>query len=149
MPQVSRRFLQSKVQRKMDDLLVELIGRCRSREEAAGFAAALLTPTEKTMIAKRLAITLMLSKGHSPGDIDDILKVSIATVYKVKGWMSTVDKGYLKLIQEFVEHDKQQQEIHDLAAEEAESNWIIPPKGGWSGIKKRQWQKVRDTEMPF
>lgn len=149
MPQISRRFLQSKVQKKMDELLIELIGKCRSREEAAGFTAALLTPTEKTMIAKRLAITLMLLKGYSPGDIDDILKVSIATVYKVMGWMSTVDKGYLKLIQEFVEHDKRQQEDHDQALKEAQSNWIIPPRSDWSVIKKKQWQKARDTEIPF
>ena len=54
----------------------------RSKKEAAQLMDNLLTPTEKIMLAKRIAIVLMLSEGYSFKGIEKSLKVTPQTVMR-------------------------------------------------------------------
>ena len=52
----------------------------RNKGESAKLVHELLTPTERVMIAKRVAIVYMLNKGHSIYEVEQVLKVSPSTV---------------------------------------------------------------------
>lgn len=99
MSQVSRRKLHKSVEEKIYNTLWEAVAKLNSDEEIKLFLNDLLSPTERTMIAKRLAIASLLAKGHTYDVIKDLLKVSQETVAKVSiamsqssGYISTINK---------------------------------------------------------
>ena len=149
MPQISKQFVKHKVKQKIEWLLKEVISRSRDQEDTAELVEALLTKTEQVMISKRLSIVLMLVKGCRIPEIEETLKVSRPTVYQSKRIIDNSGEKFQKMIKVIIQEDKMRERQNRQVAEEAESNWIIPPKGNWKAIKSGQWQKVKDTEVPF
>lgn len=151
MAQVSRRFINQRVKAKLNTLFTDCIARCRDQETTIDFLDDLLTKTEKIMLAKRMAIALMLLKGKDYQEIEVILKVSKATIWRIKIWLATKGNGFRKLLEDVIKKDKEKAERRKellRSAEEDNPIWVGPVN--WSAYKKRQWQKVRETlEEPF
>ena len=80
MPHLSKKYIDQKVfldiYRHFHDALVSL----KNKNESGKLIRELLTPTERVMIAKRVAMVYMLRKGHSSYEIEKVLKVSSSTV---------------------------------------------------------------------
>lgn len=57
------------------------------------------------MLAKRLAIAAMLTKGYSYKDIGDVLKVSPTTVLNIKNWLERGGEGYKMAIKKLAERE--------------------------------------------
>lgn len=83
MTQVSRRVLNKQVAEQIFETLWEAISQVRDKQEIQIFLNDLLTPTERIMIAKRLAIAVLLLKQHDYETIKDFLKVSGETISKI------------------------------------------------------------------
>ena len=149
MPQVSKQFIKHNVQQKIEWLLKEVISRSQNQKETAELIDALLTKTEQVMISKRLSIVLMLVKDYPIPEIEETLKVSRPTVYQSKKIIDNCGAKFQKMIEVIIQEDKVRERQNRQAAEEAESSWIIPPKGNWKAIKSDQWRKVKETEVPF
>ena len=148
MAQVSKRWLRPDVERKIRGLLVECVARCRDQQSASNFIDVLLTDTEKLMIAKRIAVALMLIKGNKAEEIDDKLKVSLGTVYTVKAWLNDKGREYLDLLIEIAKRDISQSKKHTDLLDEALNS--IPRWGtDWKEAKRNQWQKVKDSKVSF
>ena len=64
-----------------------------SKTEMKLFLNDFFTKTEKVMLAKRLAIALMVMKGYDTKIVVEILRVSSATVYHTKDWLETGKSG--------------------------------------------------------
>lgn len=99
MPQVSKRFLSEKVSSRITETLLEAISQLKEKSDIQLFINDLLTPVERVMIAKRLAVAVLLLKKWSYPSIKDFLKVSNQTVAKVSlilktnsGYQITIDK---------------------------------------------------------
>lgn len=92
MSQVSKRLVAKDIEKRMQEILWESFSSLRRSKDAELFLSDLLTPTEKTVLAKRLAIAVLLSKGYDNEAIMGILKVSSATVAKIK--LALGGKGY-------------------------------------------------------
>lgn len=99
MAQISKRYLSWDVQNKISGTLLEAISQVKDKKEAALFVNDLLTPTERVVLAKRLAIAVLLLKGWGYDGIQNFLKVSSDTVGKVslivksnQGYRRVVDK---------------------------------------------------------
>lgn len=99
MPQVSKRILSKEIEAKIAETLLEAVSQLRTKSEVADFLQDLLSPVEKIMISKRLAIAVLLLKGWEYPAIKDFLKVSNATVAKISiilkdnvGYKIAVDK---------------------------------------------------------
>ena len=75
MSQVSKRFVHKQVESKMYETLFEALKHLKSKEEIQSFLADLLSPIEKTMLAKRLAIAALLMRNYDYQTIMDMLKV--------------------------------------------------------------------------
>lgn len=148
MPQISKRFLDRKVEKKIKSLLPRCVSRCRDIQIASDFIDDLLTGTEKTMIAKRIAIALMLLKEYSVSQIEDTLKVSRTTVYTVATWLQLKGTGYRSLLQKIIKEDKEQEDEHKQAFWELENT---TPRWGtnWKANRKSKWKKLESTKTPF
>ena len=80
MSQVSSQYIDNKVKRKIERLFSYCIKQCRDDNTVAEFVDDLLTPTEKIMLAKRVAIALMILKKNTYEEIKNMLQPKIEDV---------------------------------------------------------------------
>lgn len=109
MAQVSRNPLSKALEEQMHALFRRALADLRSEQDIADFLDDLLTPTEKIMLGKRLAIAVLLDQGYDQRTIHRIMKVSLATVNSVNYWLKNKGKGYRKVIEKI---KKEQQWAH-------------------------------------
>jgi uncharacterized protein YerC len=146
MPQISRRKLDKKILRRIGEIFLDSIAGLQNRQEAAAFLNDLLTPTEKLMIAKRLAIAVLLARGYEDDSIKDILKVTQNTVTAVKKNLVFSSEEYRKAIKKIVGRKK----IKNFFLILEEIFEIMPPKGErWSDWRKRKWRIEMEKQEPF
>ena len=98
MSQVSKNPLSKESNYEIQATLWWLLARLDNDSDIRNFLNGLLTKTEKIMLAKRLAIAFLLSKNYNYRDISDALKVSTATVGKIKEAMDKTEGSYELLI---------------------------------------------------
>lgn len=137
MPQVSKYPVSKEVQERMFEIFWETIAGLENAQKASEFFHDLLTPTEKIMLAKRLAIALLLIKGYDYRSIVNTLKVSPTTIGSVRLWFQTAGSGYRKAIEKIIKSEKQEEFFEKI--EEVISKFIPPPPG-------TDWVKERREE---
>jgi len=115
MAQVSRRWIKPETEKTINQMIVTSIALCGSSTEAANFIDDLLTPTEKIMLAKRLAIAYLLLKGHSYVEIKDLLKVSTPTIGSVSLLLKIRGSGYKEIVQKLAARRELRQLFESLA----------------------------------
>src|SRR3989344_7744615 len=98
MPHISQKRVKRHVFKRMSDEFVKTISSLKSSSEIRGFLNELLTPTERMMLAKRLAMILMLKKGYSFLIIRRTLKLSPSTVARF--WKMTKMKSFQFVLKE-------------------------------------------------
>lgn len=98
MVQVSRRPLSKPLEAAMYTLFHRVLAELRSEREVADLIDDLLTPTEKIMLGKRLAIAFLLDKGYDQRTIHTMMSVSISTVNHVNFWLQNKGNGYRHVI---------------------------------------------------
>lgn len=76
------------------------------RPEAISFLKDLLTPTEIRMIAKRLQIADMLSKGYKYEDIHNFVRVTKQTITSVNNKLNFGEDGLIKILQRLEKIDQ-------------------------------------------
>lgn len=131
MSQVSRRKVQLSIENKIYNTLFEAIAKLRSEKEIQEFLNDLLSPTERIMVAKRLAIAALLLKGYQYETISDILKVSSTTIGKVSIALS-VNKGYKIAIQKVADSEATRafwQDVQSLVYRLSSPGKVFMPEG--------------------
>jgi uncharacterized protein YerC len=98
MTQVSRIPLPKDIEHQMFMLFHRVFAELHTQEDVAALFDDLLTPNEKIMLGKRLAIAFLLDKGHDQRSIHRVLKVSTTTVSSVSFLMQQKGNGYRKVI---------------------------------------------------
>lgn len=132
MPQVSRRPLKKETENRITDLFFRSVTLCASAKQAADFIDELLTPTEKIMLIKRLAIAYLLLGGYSYDMIGSALKVSRTTVGMVSLKLQTKGNG-MRAILESLRTDKKRGDffselgdvVIDVLGKGKGSNWKL------------------------
>lgn len=81
--QISSRKLNATLEKQIYSLFHQMLADLRTPEEVESVLSDLLTKTEHTALAKRLAIATFLDKGRSYENIRETLKVSSATIASV------------------------------------------------------------------
>lgn len=99
MPQVSKYPVSKDIYEQIFDIFLGTLARLQTKKQVSGFMVDFLTPTETVMLAKRLAIGVLLAKKYDYREISRILRVSTATVGSVsllynhrKNFRNTVDE---------------------------------------------------------
>jgi len=131
MPHVSQKRVKKQVFNRMSNEFVNAIASMKNSSEVRGFLNELLTPTERVMLAKRLAVILMLKKKYSFLMIRHILKVSPSTVARF--WKIIKMKPFQFLSREILRKEKQKKFWEEL---ERLSRLGLPPRGRgrWANV---------------
>ncbi len=106
MPQVSRYPISQSIYEKIFELLTRILTESHGEEEAKQLMDDLLTPTEKIMLAKRLATSILLLKGYSYGEIMKILRVSKDTVAVASLHLKYGGEGYKRFGEKIIREEK-------------------------------------------
>lgn len=83
MPQVSRFRVNQEIEKRMFEIFEKTLADLKAADQIKSYLGDLLTPTEKIMLSKRLAIAVLLAKGYNYRTISGILKVSTSTVLAI------------------------------------------------------------------
>lgn len=105
MARISKARLTQKVLTKLFDLFFEVVGKKFDKEEFQKIIRDLLSPVERVMIAKRIAIIYLLLKEIDYRVIGDVLKVSSATISRYNLLMEKSD-GLVPSFKNILRNDK-------------------------------------------
>ncbi|OGH11304.1 MAG: hypothetical protein A3B38_00565 [Candidatus Levybacteria bacterium RIFCSPLOWO2_01_FULL_36_13] len=94
MPQVSRIKLDSETEKKLIEVLETVVSKIDNKEQMQTFLSSLLTPTEKLMLAKRLAVVVLIKEGLNDSQIANSLHLTRITVSKMRYYLEARGKGY-------------------------------------------------------
>jgi uncharacterized protein YerC len=145
MAQLSKKILDKEIEARLFEVFFRGISQLRNSVEAELFLTDFLSPTEKVMLAKRLGIALLLTKGESYAVISDTLKVSTTTVMLVNQWLKGGKGGYQKVLKRVLKDEQWEKLWHKL--ETFISEITLPRRGSnWSKARKEEWRKRRKRE---
>jgi len=147
MAQVSRYPLTKEVEERVFEILLKTIADLKKHQEIDEFLKDFLSPTERIMLAKRLAIAILLGKGYDYRQIREILKVTPGTIAAVNLKLKYAGKGYKKVVGKVLKEEKIEKLLGKVNNVLEES---LPPKGrNWSEWRKKRWKEARKQQKPF
>ena len=115
MSQVSKRMLSPDIQERLFENFWEMFASIKSTKEIKTFLEEFLSPTEKVMLAKRMTIAILFSKGHNHRTISSMLKVSTTTVNNVAKFLQAQSPGYQLMIKKYLGKESNKEFLKDLA----------------------------------
>lgn len=151
MAQVSKIPVKKEVYEQIFGLLLRVLSEGRSEKEASTLLNDLLTPTEKIVLAKRLAVALLLAKGFAYEEIRDTLKVSRPTIATINIALKYKGEGY----RSFVEQVLREQKIKKVGQKALDLILGIGSfgkgkgTGVWQDLKWRVGKERRQKETPL
>ncbi|MEK7604424.1 MAG: Trp family transcriptional regulator [Patescibacteria group bacterium] len=83
MTHISKKRIKKEVATELADQFLTFLSLATSKKEARILANELLSQTERVMLAKRLAVVVLLVRGYSFGQIEEALGVTRQTAIRV------------------------------------------------------------------
>jgi uncharacterized protein YerC len=105
MTQVSRYPLTKQLEQQMFRLFHSALANLHTSSDIELYVNDILTPTEKIMLGKRLAIALLLERKYNHRAIQRILRVSSGTIANVHLTLKTRGAGYRKVIKRILQEE--------------------------------------------
>ena len=93
MTKVSRLPLRNDVWGRIFKLFIETLAGVKEETKLEMFVRDFFSPTERIMFAKRLAASVLLSKGHSYQNMRQILRISPSTIARINLKVKYEGKG--------------------------------------------------------
>lgn len=134
MMQISKKYLPRNLENKLFELFFDSLAHLSNRSDIEKFLFSLISPFEKTMLAKRLGIAILLAKGYRQEEIRDILKVSSETVSRVSMALSYRGEGYKVVIKRALNKERFN-EIFGAILKETLSAFSYSNYRKWPGIE--------------
>lgn len=119
MSQVSKYPIHKKVEERMFEIFKSTISSLKNKQEIEDFLEDFLSPVEKIMLSKRLAIALLLAKNYTYPSIANILRVTPSTIAMVSLRLRYSGKGYKRMVERILSAEKRDdfwQKIEDVLA---------------------------------
>lgn len=104
--QVSKSPLSPKISKEIENSFWWILTNLQKEEEVKKFLNDFLSPTEKIMLIKRLAIAMLLLKGYTYRNIREILKVSYPTINHIQRWLAKGGRGYKIVFEKLLSQGK-------------------------------------------
>lgn len=101
MSQISKRLLPKSIKERLFKNLWESFASLKNPREASIFLEDFFSPTEKVMFAKRIAIAILIKKGHNFRSVSSFLKVSTTTVNNIYKLLNLSSKSYNLLLDKY------------------------------------------------
>jgi uncharacterized protein YerC len=147
MPQISLRKMNPEIEKRTLDVFVAVLLNSRASLNPSSFIDLFLTPTEKIMLAKRVAIAILIKRGYSYDLIKSCLKVSQSTISGIVNQLKiSPPKDQIAIDKAILSRDIQKV----LSDFEYGLGSLLPPKGGdWSTWRKNLEKDKRLSEIPL
>lgn len=129
MAQVSKYPIPKNVADRIFDVFIKTLIKIKDTQDAQNLANDLFSPTEKIMLAKRLAIAFLLMKDYQYREISQILRVSLATISSVSKSLKFGNNGYKTIL----ERISKEESLEDFFLKSAEKLFSIPAKSSVGG----------------
>ena len=130
MSQVSRHKVTPELMDRLTQVLIEVLGATNNTRSGLLFTNLLLTSVERIMLAKRVAIALLIRRGYTYDFVMNTLNVSKGTVARIAEIIKTNDTKSLETIDRLI---RAKQVSATLGKLEYQMNLLLPPKGrNWS-----------------
>lgn len=94
MPHISRNKLDKKLEKELIGNLNLVLTEIKNGDEMLTFIKSLLTETEKLMLAKRLAVIILLEEGLPDSQIAQALNITRITVAKMRYYNEARGQGF-------------------------------------------------------
>jgi uncharacterized protein YerC len=94
MPHVSKRLIDSKIKKDTLDSFTFLVKDLNNVPDTDKFLSSVLSETERLMIAKRITAAFLLRHNIESLKIQNLLKLTPATVFRLKLWIQTHQEGF-------------------------------------------------------
>jgi len=144
MPQVSKYPLSKLTESRLYKLFWETIADLKTAIKVEEFLNDLLTPTEKIMLSKRLAIAVMLLEGYDYVSIRSILRVSPGTIGNISLWLKYSGSGYRKALEKLIRKEK----IENIIQTIEDTVEILKPEKTFSKVLAKGFPKGK-YKKPF
>ena len=129
MPHVSKNKLTKIEEKKLIQSLNMVMAKISSVSEMDSFLGSILTKTEQVMLAKRLAIVILLKEGISQTSICNTLNVTQATVSRMQLFLEARGEGGYSIALKKIESEKVLKEFKTLLIKIA--GYSIRAAGGY------------------
>ena len=114
MTQVSNIPLSKDLEMEMHTLLQYVLLDLHTKDELNLFLEDLLTPTEKVMLGKRLAVAFLIDKGYDHRTIRRIMHMSLTTISSVHYWLKNKGVGYRMVIERMKKEKRWKERLNGL-----------------------------------
>lgn len=94
MTHISRKKLDPEVNKYVLESLTFILKETNTKEEVEKFLSSAISETERLMIAKRVAAAFLLRHNIESEKISETLKLTPATVARLKLWVQTHQEGF-------------------------------------------------------
>lgn len=150
MTQVSKYPLNKKVAERIMEIFIKTLINVTNKVEAEQLISDFLTPTEKIMLSKRLAIALLLENNYDYRAIGDILKVSSGTIAQINNARSKNSTGYRKFIRKI----KKDEQINAVLLKTLSEIVALPASirsstSVWKSLDRKLKTKISNSSKPF
>lgn len=108
MPQVSKNPIHKDVFFEIRDDFLWVLAQLKSTTEVKEFFYDFFTKTERIMLAKRLAVAMMIYKNYRYDDIRSVLHVSTSTITRVSNWLDRGGDGVKRVLEKLVHEERMQ-----------------------------------------
>lgn len=138
MAQISKYPVHKSVEKRIFEIFTYTISNLRDSGEIEEFLKDFLSPVEKIMLSKRLAIAVLLAKGYSYPSIMGILRVTPGTIAGISISFKYSGKGYKRMVEKILAQEKKDnfwQGVEDILAKIPES------KGSDWSYQRREHEK--------
>lgn len=150
MSQISKYPISKQIADRIFEIFLNTLVNIKNKEDADEFISDLLTPTEKIMLAKRLAIAFLLEKNYDYRSIQKLIRVSTGTIASVNLLLHLGSAGYKKLISKIVTEERNTG-IFETAIVKILSAPAALEKGSgtWTYLKRKVEEQKRKSKKPF
>jgi len=94
MPHISKRLVEPEVEKQILESFTSLIKDLNTFHDTDKFLSSVLSDTEKLMIAKRITAAFLLRHNIESKKIQELLKLTPSTVFRLKLWVQTHQEGF-------------------------------------------------------
>lgn len=146
MGQVSKYPISKDIADRIFDVFIKSFIKVRNSKDAQILANDLFTPTERIMLAKRLAIAFCLMKGYEYREISKLLRVSLTTIASVNMTLKYGSDGY-KTILERINKEEKLEDLFKSIADKILAAGSYSKGGGTWRYLRAELQKSRDKKL--
>ena len=134
MTHISRKKIKKEIADELSDQFLTFLSLTRTKQDARILARELLSQTERVMLAKRLAVVILLLRGYTFEQIEESLGVTRQTVVRL--WRETKNGRYEKIMRYARKHTRHFKQESFLDTFIRTLHMGMPPRAG------KHWQQL-------